>query len=88
MKNAILAVGAAFALSGCVETTEEIIRDPGAFECRERGASLMNVSRDSTSANPVNFDAFGNRNYNVIAGGVIFRCTVNSDDVIVSFSRA
>lgn len=88
MKKTLYAFAAVFALAGCLETTEEIIRDPGAFECRERGASLMNVSMDSTSANPVNFDAFGNRNYNVNAGGVIFRCTVNSDDVIVAFSRA
>jgi hypothetical protein len=73
-------------LSACVEAGD-IIEDPGAFECRERGASLMRVSYDQTSANPINFDAFGMRNYSVYAGGVSFRCSVNSDDQIVAFNR-
>ena len=47
----------------------------------------MRVSYDQTSANPINFDAFGMRNYSVYAGGVSFRCSVNSDDQIVAFNR-
>lgn len=74
------------ALAGCVEVGDAI-EDPGAFECRERGASLMNVDYELTSAQPINFDAFGNRNYSVNAGGVTFRCTVNSDNTITAFSR-
>ena len=31
MKKPLLAFGAVFALAGCLETTEEIMRDPGAF---------------------------------------------------------
>ena len=88
MTKKLLALGALIAVAGCVETAGEIMADPGAFECRSRGASLMNVSMDTTSAQPINFDAFGNRNYNVNAGGVIFRCSVNSDDAIIAFSRA
>ena len=78
---------AALSVSGCVETAD-LIEDPGAFDCRQRGASLMNVSYEQTSASPINFDAFGFRNYSVNAGGTVFNCSVDEDDIIVSFSRA
>lgn len=87
MVGRTLALGTvALALAGCVEVSDAI-EDPGAFECRERGASLMRVSYDQTSANPINFDAFGTRNYSVYAGGTTFRCSVNSDDQIIAFNR-
>lgn len=87
MIRGILSMGAlALTLGGCVEMAD-VIEDPGAFECRERGASLMRVSYEQTSANPINFDAFGNRNYSVNAGGTTFRCSVNSDDTITAFNR-
>lgn len=87
MKMKFCLVGAGLAaLAGCVEVSDAI-EDPGAFECRERGAALMRVDYELTSAQPINFDAFGNRNYSVNAGGVTFRCTVNSDDIITAFSR-
>ena len=87
MIGRILATGAAaLTLAGCVEVADAI-EDPGGFECRERGASVMRVPYEQTSANPINFDAFGTRNYSVYAGGVTFRCSVNSEDQITSFSR-
>ena len=83
----ICSIGAAaLTLAGCIEVSDAI-EDPGAFECRERGASLMRVSYEQTSANPINFDAFGTRNYSVYAGGTTFRCSVNSDDQIIAFNR-
>ena len=87
MIKGILSTGAiALTLAGCVEVADAV-EDPGAFECRERGVSLMRVPYEQTSANPINFDAFGNRNYSVSAGGTTFRCSVNSDDVITGFNR-
>ena len=87
MIRGILSTGAvALMLAGCVEVADSL-EDPGAFECRERGASLMRVPYENTSANPINFDAFGNRNYSVNAAGTTFRCSVNSDSVITAFNR-
>jgi len=87
MIKGLLSTGAvALTLAGCVEVAD-IIEDPGAFQCRDRGASLMRVSYEQTWADPINFDAFGNRNYSVNAGGTTFRCSVNSDDEITAFNR-
>ncbi len=73
-------------LAGCIEVGDAL-EDPGAFACRQRGASLMSTTYEQTTANPINFDAFGYRNYSVWAEGVTFRCSVNSDNLIVSFNR-
>jgi hypothetical protein len=48
----------------------------------------MNVPFEETASTPINFDAFGNRNYTVTAAGVSFRCSVDENGTIQSFSRA
>ncbi|ARE39543.1 hypothetical protein RGUI_1402 [Rhodovulum sp. P5] len=83
----IAGAAALAALAGCVDEMGAAMEDPGAFACRERAVSLMRVDFDMTSATPINFDAFGYRNYSVNAGGVNFRCSVNDEGNIVAFSR-
>lgn len=77
----------ALTLSGCVETAAPAMVDTGAEQCRQQGASVMQVGLDRTTAARTGDDAFGNQNYNVVAAGMGFSCTLDASGQVVSFNR-
>jgi hypothetical protein len=87
MLAVVSCVGTISLVAGCASEMTAALEDPGSFACRERAVGLMSVDFDATSATPINFDAFGNKNYSVRAGGETFRCTVGKNDQITSFHR-
>lgn len=63
------------------------ILDPDATACRQQGARIMSVPFDQTSAQRVNSRLSSSSNFDVRAGGLTFRCTVNSSGEITRFAR-
>ncbi len=82
----ILAAPALLAACTAAETSA-FVEDPSAFACRERAAGTLSVAFEDTAAQPINTDIFGTQNYNVEAAGQTFRCSLDSDGDIITFSR-
>ena len=87
-RAALSAIGLAGVLSACTEAEmSAAMEDPNGFACRERAVSVMSVPFEQTSATPINTNIFGFANYSVRAAGQTFRCTLDADGNITSFSR-
>ena len=87
MRTSATATLTLLALAACTaEESQQFSDDPGGFACRERAVSVAGVSFAETSERPINRDINGIANYDISAGGTTYRCTVDENNIVISFA--